>query len=60
MDGRPSPTWRWPATVRSRILAIVGEEALPLTSIREVVPSLEDIYRKAVARPSARPREVAA
>jgi ABC-2 type transport system ATP-binding protein len=46
--------------VRSRILAIVGEESLPLTSIREVVPSLEDIYRKAVARPSARQREVAA
>ena len=46
--------------VRSKILAIVGEDSLPLTSIREVVPSLEDIYRKAVARPSARQREVAA
>ena len=47
-------------SVRSQILAIVGEEALPLTSIREVVPSLEDIYRSAVARPSTRKREVAA
>ena len=45
--------------VRTRILAIVAEGGLPLTSIREVVPSLEDIYRKAVARPS-RTREVAA
>ena len=47
------------AEVRDRGLAIVAEERLPLTSIREVVPSLEDIYRRAVARPSAR-REVAA
>jgi ABC-2 type transport system ATP-binding protein len=46
--------------VRSRILAIVAETGLPLTSIREVVPSLEDIYRKAVSRPSSRNREVAA
>jgi ABC-2 type transport system ATP-binding protein len=46
--------------VRSRILAIVAEGGLPLTSIREVVPSLEDIYRKAVSRPSSRNREVAA
>jgi ABC-2 type transport system ATP-binding protein len=45
--------------VRTRVLAIVAEERLPLTSIRAVVPSLEDIYRRAVARPSAR-REVAA
>ena len=47
------------AEVRTRIFAIVAEQALPLTSIREVVPSLEDIYRRAVARP-ARGREVAA
>jgi hypothetical protein len=45
--------------VRTRILGIVAEERLPLVSIREIVPSLEDIYRRAVARPSAR-REVAA
>jgi ABC-2 type transport system ATP-binding protein len=58
----------WPVTVadiarvpevRTRILGIVAEERLPLVSIREIVPSLEDIYRRAVARPSAR-REVAA
>ncbi len=48
------------AEVRTRVLAIVGEQALPLTSIREVVPSLEDIYRTAVARPSARRQETAA
>jgi hypothetical protein len=29
----------------------VAAEQLPLTSIRAVVPSLEDIYRRAVARP---------
>jgi ABC-2 type transport system ATP-binding protein len=47
------------AEVRTRIFAIVAQQALPLTSIREVVPSLEDIYRRAVARP-ARGKEVAA
>jgi hypothetical protein len=48
-----------PAGVRDAILALVAAERLPLTSIREVVPSLEDIYRRAVARP-ARPRPEAA
>ncbi|MEX2183844.1 MAG: ABC transporter ATP-binding protein [Chloroflexota bacterium] len=48
------------ARVRIAILAIVAEHALPLTSIREVVPSLEDIYRRAVALPVQRGPEVAA
>jgi ABC-2 type transport system ATP-binding protein len=39
------------ARVRSEVLAIVGREGLPLTSIRPLVPSLEDIYRRAVAGP---------
>jgi ABC-2 type transport system ATP-binding protein len=41
------------ATVRSAVLAAVAEHQLPLTSIRAVVPSLEDIYRRAVAGPRA-------
>ena len=45
--------------VRSAILAAVAAEGLPMTSIREVVPSLEDIYRRAVGR-TGRGREVAA
>jgi len=36
---------------RVAILAAVAESGLPLVSIRPVVPSLEDIYRTAVARP---------
>jgi len=39
------------ATVRSAVLAAVAVERLPLTSIRAVVPSLEDVYRRAVAGP---------
>jgi ABC-2 type transport system ATP-binding protein len=58
-DGaRPGDPWHLeiergadPATVRSAVLATVAAEHLPLTSIRAVVPSLEDIYRRAVARP---------
>jgi ABC-2 type transport system ATP-binding protein len=58
-DGvRPGDPWHLeierganPATVRSAVLAAVAAEQLPLTSIRAVVPSLEDIYRRAVARP---------
>jgi ABC-2 type transport system ATP-binding protein len=41
-----------PIAVRSAILAAVAAEHLPLASIRAVVPSLEDIYRRAVARPA--------
>jgi hypothetical protein len=35
--------------VRSAALATVAEQGLPLTSIRQVVPSLEEIYRRAVS-----------
>ena len=55
---RPGDPWHLeiergvdPASVRSGVLAAVAAEHLPLTSIRSVVPSLEDIYRRAVARP---------
>jgi ABC-2 type transport system ATP-binding protein len=41
-----------PSEVRSRVLAVVAAEALPLASIRAVLPSLEDIYRRAVAQPA--------
>ncbi len=41
-----------PIAVRTAILAVVASEGLPLASIRAVVPSLEDIYRRAVARPA--------
>ena len=37
--------------VRRAVLASAAE-ALPLTSIRTVMPSLEDIYRRAVGRPA--------
>jgi ABC-2 type transport system ATP-binding protein len=40
-----------PAVVRSAVLAAVAREGLPLTSIRAIVPSLEDIYRRAVSGP---------
>jgi ABC-2 type transport system ATP-binding protein len=39
------------ATVRSGVLAAIAAERLPLVSIRAVEPSLEDIYRRAVAGP---------
>jgi ABC-2 type transport system ATP-binding protein len=42
-----------PATVRTAVLAAVAREGLPLTSIRAIVPSLEDIYRRAVSGPRA-------
>jgi ABC-2 type transport system ATP-binding protein len=55
---RPGDPWHLeidrgadPATVRSAVFSAVAAEHLPLTSIRAVVPSLEDIYRRAVARP---------
>jgi ABC-2 type transport system ATP-binding protein len=41
-----------PSEVRSRVLAVVAAEALPLASIRAVLPSLEDVYRRAVAQPA--------
>jgi ABC-2 type transport system ATP-binding protein len=47
------------ATVRSAVLAAVAEHRLPLTSIRAVVPSLEDVYRRAVAGPRAKRAEMA-
>lgn len=68
-DGaRPSDPWivtvapdADQATVRAAILAAVAAERLPLASIRAVVPSLEDIYRRAVARPAdAHPGRVTA
>ena len=40
-----------PAAMRAVILGVVAEQDLALASIRAVQPSLEDIYRKAVARP---------
>lgn len=46
--------------VRTAIFGVVAEDGLPLTSIREVVPSLEDLYRRAVARPASKHPEVAA
>ena len=49
-----------PGRTRVAILGAVAESGLPLVSIRPVVPSLEDIYRKAVARPSAGAHESAA
>ena len=67
-DGaRPGDPWTLtvapgsdPSAVRSAVLAVVAAEGLPLASIRAVLPSLEDIYRRAVARPAtagaARPR----
>ena len=46
MDGGADPH-----AIRAAVLAAVAASDLPLTSIRPVQPSLEDIYRKAVARP---------
>jgi ABC-2 type transport system ATP-binding protein len=39
--------------VRQEILALAAREGYHLTSIRSVVPSLEDIYRRAVSRTGA-------
>jgi ABC-2 type transport system ATP-binding protein len=38
--------------VRTAVLGTVAQHGLPLTSIRPIVPSLEEIYRRAVARPA--------
>jgi ABC-2 type transport system ATP-binding protein len=62
LDDGPRPGDPWtltvtpdsdPVAVRSGILAAVAAEGLPLASIRAVVPSLEDVYRRAVSRPAA-------
>ncbi len=37
------------AKVRSAVLAVVAEQGLPLTSIRPIEPSLEEIYRRALS-----------
>src|SRR5688572_12429070 len=61
LDDGPRPGDPWtltvapgsdPSVVRSAVLAVVASEGLPLASIRAVLPSLEDIYRRAVARPA--------
>ena len=39
--------------VRAAVLGIVAEGSLPLTSIRPLVPSLEEIYRRAVSGTAA-------
>jgi ABC-2 type transport system ATP-binding protein len=39
------------AAVRSQVLGAVATEHLPLVSIRAAEPSLEDVYRRAVAGP---------
>jgi ABC-2 type transport system ATP-binding protein len=41
------------SAVRQEILAMAAREGYHLTSIRSVVPSLEDIYRRAVSRSGA-------
>jgi ABC-2 type transport system ATP-binding protein len=47
------------ATVRSEVLAAIALEHLPLVSIRAVVPSLEDVYRRAVSGPMGAHRAAA-
>jgi len=56
ISDRPSQPWDLTvasvdqeARVRTAVLEIVAREHLPLTSIQAVIPSLEDIYRRAVA-----------
>jgi ABC-2 type transport system ATP-binding protein len=59
-DGsRPGEPWTLtvepghdPVEVRHGVLAAVAAAGLPLASIRLVLPSLEDVYRRAVARPA--------
>ncbi|MBA2700828.1 MAG: ABC transporter ATP-binding protein [Chloroflexi bacterium] len=56
---RPGDPWlitvRQPgeaAAVRAAILRVIAEAGLPLVSIRSNVPSLEDVYRRAISRPA--------
>jgi ABC-2 type transport system ATP-binding protein len=64
-DGsRPGEPWTLsvapghdPVEVRHGVLAAVAAAGLPLASIRLVLPSLEDVYRRAVARPPAASRK---
>jgi ABC-2 type transport system ATP-binding protein len=62
VDDGPRPGDPWvltvapssdPIAVRSDVLAVVAAAGLPLASIRAVMPSLEDVYRRAVARPAS-------
>ena len=47
------------ASARSAVLSAIAAEHLPLVSIRAVEPSLEDVYRRAVAGPAgSRPAAV--
>ena len=63
---RPSEPWvltiapgaELPA-VRSAVLGAISSEHLPLESIRAVMPSLEDVYRRAVAGPMGAHRAAA-
>ncbi|HEX5239495.1 MAG TPA: hypothetical protein VFW20_00725, partial [Candidatus Limnocylindrales bacterium] len=49
------------AKVRASILTLAATQAVPLTSVRAVVPSLDDIYRRAVEqRAQARAGKAAA
>ena len=46
--------------VRAAVLALGASGALPLTSVREIVPSLDEIYRRALeTRRTARPEAAA-
>ena len=64
-DGsRPGEPWTLtvepghdPVEVRHGVLAAVAAAGLPLASIRLVLPSLEDVYRRAVARPATATRK---
>jgi len=56
VSDRPSVPWNLAVgsvddegRVRSAVLELVAAERLPLTSIQVLIPSLEDIYRRAVA-----------
>ena len=45
---------------RQQLVAVVAAAGLPLTSLRTIVPSLDDIYRLAVQRSSSAGRSEAA
>jgi ABC-2 type transport system ATP-binding protein len=48
------------AKVRASILTLAATQAVPLTSVREVVPSLDDIYRRALEQRGLARAKVAA